>query len=132
MGRVTFSHRSIAPAGISGKIFGTLFCGVFLAAGLFFGAAIARDTYQKVLTHSWKPVKATILSSDVQVEQKKNQNYRFTVSYHYAFDGKEYSADKFKMGYQGSSDYTKGQRLLEKYPADSSVTCYVNPKNPAE
>src|SRR5262245_52356844 len=124
MGRVTFNHRSSAPAGLAGKIFGTLFCGVFLVAGLFFGVAITRDTYQKVLTHSWNPVKATILSSDVQIEQKRNQNYRFTVSYHYSFAGKEYSADRFAIGYQGSSDYTKGQRLLEKYPADASATCY--------
>jgi hypothetical protein len=132
MGRLTLSHRSSARIGLAARIFGTLFCGVFLLAGLFLGVAITRETYQKVSTHSWKPGRAMISSSDVQTEQNKNQNYKLTVRYQYSFEGKEYSSDQFAIGYSGSSDYTKSQRLLEKYPADSSTTCYVNPKNPAE
>jgi len=132
MDRFTLSPRSGAPVGLVGRIFGTLFCLVFLVAGLFLGVALTRETYQRALTHSWKPVKATVLLSDVRTEQKKNQNYFFTVQYHYSFHGKEYSSDRFAIGYHGSPDYAKAQRLLGKYPPDSSATCYVNPKNPAE
>src|SRR5687768_9676585 len=105
MGRFNLSNRSGAPIGLAGRIFGTLFCLVFLAAGLFIGVAITRETYQKALTHSWKPAKATILASGVRTEKKKNQTYVFTVKYQYSFNGKEHSAEKFTVGYQGSSDY---------------------------
>jgi hypothetical protein len=67
-----------------------------------------------------------------RTERKKNQTYLFIVKFHYSSAGREYTSDKFTIGYQGFSDYAKAQRLVERYPPDSSATCYANSKNPAE
>src|SRR5262249_49688046 len=73
---------------------------------------------------------ARITTSEIRTLPKGQ--YVFLVKYQYALKGREYVSDKFTVEYQGDSDYTKAQRLLQKYPAGSRVTCYVNPKNPSE
>src|SRR5258706_7934963 len=117
MRRLDLSTGSVAPISIATRIYGTLFCLAFLAAGLFFGAGIVRDTYQRACTYSWKPVNAAIAASDVGSDEKQNGHYLFTVEYQYAFNGRQYTSHRFAIGYQGSSDYRKAQLLLEKYPA---------------
>jgi hypothetical protein len=114
-----------------GRLFGTLFFGVFLGMGLFFTGLIAHQVWRDALTYRWPKVECVILESGLQ-DRGGESPYQFSARFQYEWQGQTYTSEKVATQTKRFADYAKGQRLVQKYSADSKSLCYVNPKAPAE
>lgn len=119
------------PSGLAGKLGMSLFFGVFLAMGLFFLVLIVREVAQIAVTYSWKETTATILSSSVGEEKKKEDPFFPQVSFRYQWDGRTYTSDRFHFKPKRVDDYGAVQAKVSGVPAGTVTVCYVNPKEPA-
>ena len=120
------------PVGVGGKFGLTLFFLVFFAMGSLFEVLILREFGRAVGQRAWKKVPCTIVSSDVQERNLSEEPFAFVVSYRYEYGGQTHTGSTYKRGYSGSDKYSAAQTLAGKYPAGTSTSCYVNPRNPGE
>jgi hypothetical protein len=116
---------------IGGKIGGSLFLSIFFAAGCAFFIFFGLDYLKTVKTYAWDKTPCTIIQSSVASEGGENP-YKFKVEYEYTVDGKKYTSSASRRTKQGFSEFTKAQKLANKYPAASPAQCYVDPTNPSE
>lgn len=125
---------SVRAFGWGGRIFGTLFLGVFLGAGLFFAGLLGNAIAKAAATRFWTPTPCTIVESGVSEEDGRNHNrpYVATVEYRYRWQGKTLHSTQVSRSRPAFGDYGKAAALVAQYPADAQATCYVNPKHPEE
>jgi hypothetical protein len=114
-----------------GRLFGTLFFAVFLGMGLVFTGLIVRQVWRDALTYSWPKIDCVIIESGLR-DTGGESPYQFSARFQYEWQGQTYTSEKVATQTKRFSDYAKGQRLVQKYSADSKSLCYVNPKAPAE
>ena len=118
--------------GIPGRVFGTLFFAVFLGMGLLFVGLIVRQVFQDATTYTWPKVECAILESGVHDNHGSESPYRVHARFIYEWQGQTYTSDKVALQSKTFSDYSKAQRTVDKFPADSKSFCYVNAKAPSE
>lgn len=125
-------RQSIRMSSPGGRIVGTLFLLIFLAAGLFFAGLLGREVFRIAQTYSWPRIECVILESKVVEHQSSSAPYDFTVRYQYEWKGRSFTADTYSRQQPSFSDYGKAQRLALRFPVDIQAHCYVNPANPSE
>ena len=118
--------------GIPGRVFGTLFFAVFLGMGLLFVGLIVRQVFQDATTYTWPKVECAILESGVHDKHGSESPYRVHARFIYEWQGQTYTSDKVALQSKTFSDYSKAQRTVDKFPADSKSFCYVNANAPSE
>jgi hypothetical protein len=108
-----------APLGILAVL-----CAVFAAVG------VGTVTTELVRLVTWRPVTATVLSTDVRLERgAKHPTFRPVVVYRYDVDGRDYQADRVTpVAYAGSRGWAEA--AVRPYEPGQTVTAYVNPANP--
>ena len=130
MSRFTINMRG--PAGIGGRILGSLFFLVFLGMGLLFCFFVGREFYLNAQCRGWQRAECVILESGVQEEKSSETPYAFAVRYEYQWQGRTHSSDKWSRQRATFSDFSRAQALADTYKPDTKATCYVNPSNPSE
>jgi len=118
-------------SGIGGRILGTVFFLLFAGLGFFFTVLLARQLYRDGQTYRWPAVPCVILESAIN-DQGGNSPYAVHVHYQYEWRGSSHSSQQFATQTKAFSDYSKAQRLIDRFRADSKSLCYVNPGNPTE
>ena len=118
------------PFGRVGRVAGTLFFGVFLAAGLGAGALFARQGLREAAVLGWNAVPCRVVESWAE---RTDDGYAFQAEYAYAVAGREHRGSRVRRSHGDGStdDYADVQRLLIAYPGGSAATCYVDPADPA-
>ncbi|MFP4056250.1 MAG: DUF3592 domain-containing protein [Candidatus Brocadiia bacterium] len=126
------SRRGLA-SGLRGKLFLSLFFGVFLVMGLVFTVLVAGSFLRAVDVASWEATPCTIVASEAAEKDRPSgeKPYTFTVQYTYTWEGEDYASDVYKRSYGGTSDYAEVQRLAETYRPGAEATCYVDPERPS-
>lgn len=109
------------------------FFGVFLVAGLGFTAVFAFPAYRVLQARSWDPVPCEILESRVATHSGDDGNtYSVEIRYRYEAWGATYEGDRYTFLGGSSSGYDGKRRVVERFPAGSEATCWVNPEDPAD
>jgi hypothetical protein len=117
--------------GIGGQILGTVFFLFFGGLGLLFTVLLAKQLYRDAQTYRWPGVPCVILESGVN-DRGGNSPYVVHVRYQYDWNGSSRSSQQFATQTKAFSDYSKAQRLLDRFRSDTKSICYVNPRNPAD
>jgi len=118
--------------GSAGKLVASLVFLAFFGMGTFFEVMVVREFMKKIARRSWPSASCKIVASDVEHKASDEQAYVFVVSYEYQFNSQEFTSTVYKKDYEGSDEYHKAYKLVERYPAGREAVCYVNPENPGE
>jgi hypothetical protein len=110
---------------------GTLFFGVFLAAGLLFTAVLARDAWYDLETWTWTEVPCRILSSEVVDTGAADDPYTAVVRFEYVHGGDAFVGDRLRRRPVTSGSWAELVERVSRYPAGSDATCRLDPDEPA-
>ncbi len=135
-------HRSAKPpkakhAGRGGRgagVFLILFGLIFTLAGSAFTWFMSVDVWKKSSdSRQWEEVSCVIVSSEVvRRSTSDGVNYRPGILFRYTWDGTEYESDSYRFMEVSSSNRGWAGEVVARYPAGSSHTALVNPRNPEE
>ena len=120
------------PAGVFGKLFMSLFFGVFAAFGIGFVYLIGSDVFATAQTYAWEAAPCTIDSIRIDEQHSENSPFTIAVNYRYSYQGRNYTSSSFTADDARYDDYTEVQHLVEQYPVGEQATCYVNPDDPRQ
>jgi hypothetical protein len=112
-----------------GRGCGTVFFGIFAAIGLIVTVAIGFALWNEVRTNFWVATPCTILTSELQ---EKGKSYRLDLTYHYTYEGREFTGSRLKATSNEFDNAAEAQRAARRFRGDQTSTCYVNPKAPEE
>jgi hypothetical protein len=113
--------------GIIGRIFATIFFGIFAFVGVMIAISMQRDRGKADATSLWNVTPCTIAESTYVLPRSSSDGYRAKIHYRYTIDGNEISSERFSLKDSGERDFEKIQRILLKYPPGAQTVCYVNP-----
>ncbi len=103
-----------------------------VGTGLLYGFAI-RPALQILDSQGWTQTPCVIESSEVRAHRGDSTTYSVELRYHYAFGGREYSADRYRFSsFTSSSGREAKQAVVDHYPAGTETVCFVNPQAPQE
>jgi hypothetical protein len=132
LGTRTTDSANSTPTSVGGKIFLTLFCGVFAAVGTLFFVFMARAGATMIETFTWTPTPCTILSSELNDEADGVEAAAgWQVRYRYAIDGQTYESRTITRSLW-SRDASSDRRLSQLYAAGTESTCFVDHDAPAD
>lgn len=120
------------PTGVIGKLAASVFLVAFAGFGVAFMVLAGGDMLGPLATYAWEATPCEIVSSEVREDQSNNAPFEFVVEYTYSYDGRQYTAQRYRADESQFDDYTKVQRLAERYPAGGQATCYVDSDEPSE
>lgn len=113
-------------------LFGIVFGGIFVMAGLVFAAFIGYQAMENLAEHDWAAHTCVIDSARIDTVSSRDEPFEFKVSYHWQYQGQTYHSSRAASSEQKFSNYKDAQDLLDRFSVDSSVTCYLNPNDPAD
>jgi hypothetical protein len=123
----------LGSMGIVGRIFGTLFLLVFLVIGVIFCRLIGLEVYRSARTFKWTKTECVILESSVSVSEPPDASpYKFAVRYQYTWQGQDYTSTQGSLQSRSYSEYNQARQWVDRFPADTMTTCWVNPSAPSE
>ena len=129
----TIKRQTSSQLGVTGRLFLSLFFLAFFTGGMTFTGLIIRDVFRTVATYTWRRVDCQILESRVADRGRSGSSpYQFEVKYTYSFNGRTFTSEKYRGSGGAFSDYSKAQRLADRFAPRSQSVCYVNPSNPSE
>ncbi|HVE65368.1 MAG TPA: DUF3592 domain-containing protein, partial [Thermoanaerobaculia bacterium] len=129
--KLDFRSRSSAPAGVFGKIFASLFFLGFFAIGSFFTWQVGRAVYGMARAWTWRETPCRIVESRVAQNQDESRPFVFQVRYRYEFSGGSYEGSTYRATYDGSRTHRAARKLADRYAAQTTAACYVDPENPS-
>jgi hypothetical protein len=117
--------------------------GLFFGFIIFLGLGIATfyfgmNNYKMYkASKSWPSVKGTVTESRVAIRQTESDGkminmYYPKVVYHYFVNDTSFTNNKISFGEYGTDKRKHANKVIGKYPVNSEVTVYYNPKNPQE
>lgn len=124
----------MAGSNLGGRLF---LAGIGLAlafAGGLFCWLMWRSFARAHEMRAWPPVPCVVLVSEIeerQIDRSSSPETRFKVEYGYEWQGRSFTSNHW--GWRGnpwSSERSKADRLVEKYPVGSRTICYVNTQQP--
>ncbi len=117
------------PSSGCSSLFALLFFTPFLALGIVVAVVSFRPVLDHALSYLWLRAPCVITSSDVETGRSDEgfQTYWFSVRYQYELNGSTYTGTKYRLGYDGSSDYTASLRLARAFLPGQSTECRVDP-----
>ncbi|MDP3441963.1 MAG: DUF3592 domain-containing protein [Ignavibacteria bacterium] len=104
----------------------SLFCSFFIAIGAY-------NLYRGFQSGCWPTVKGVVLNNEVSGHRSSGNKgskttYQASVDYKYEVGGKKYFNNT--ISYKGAdASYLGAMREQQKYPVNSEVAVYYNPKN---
>jgi heme/copper-type cytochrome/quinol oxidase subunit 2 len=131
----TIKRQTSSQLGVTGRLFLSLFFLAFFAGGMIFTGLIIRDVFRAAATYAWQRVECQILESRVADRRRSSDDsnpYRFEVKYSYSFRGQTFTSEQYRRRGGAFSDYSKAQRLADRFAPRSQSVCYVDPSNPSE
>lgn len=115
----------------SGSIFLTIFFAIFTLFGTVITVFLAKEVFRGIETRNWQESLCTISFSEV-AQGSGDTPYSLKVRYFYRFNGRRYEGGRYKRSKENYDKYSKARNLVDSYPPGSTVSCYVNPQNPAQ
>jgi hypothetical protein len=102
--------------------------GAFLGLFMLVGLGIMANQVDRYLV--WRPVPATVLSSQVGTVKgsKGGTSYKPIVTYTYRMNGQAYTAFTATIINESSSS-SWARKIVSRYPAGTQTTAYVDPKD---
>lgn len=116
---------------LGGRIFASLFFLAFGGMGLIFTAWLGMQVYRDAQTWKWPAVPCTVLESGV-TDKGGNSPYAVHVHYQYEWQGRSYASQQLATQTKSFSDYSKAQRLADRFRSDTKAVCYVNANKPTD
>lgn len=110
-----------------------IFFGIFALAGLGATCGLVIPSAARYFSaKSWVGTPATIIWSRVKSNSGGDDGTTYSVDlfYHYQFQGREYRSNGYNLMSNSSSGHDSKQEIVDSHPADSPLTCYVNPQKP--
>ena len=100
------------------------------AAMLFFGA---RGLLRASASKDWPTAAGKIVSSEVnhRTNRQATTTYHPRLQYTYVVDGTTHRGRRVAYGSLGSSNPSRAQRIVKKYPRGKAVTVHYMPDDPA-
>ena len=97
---------------------------------LFVAIGLGMFTLELYRVATWRPVAATVFSSDVAtVRGDKGDTYKPVVTYNYSYDGMQYQASSVTpISMSAGEDWARS--IASRYRPGSATTAYVNPDHP--
>lgn len=121
-----------AAAGCAGRVAGTFFGGLFVAAGLFFCVMVVYAGFGSLKTRSWVPTRCRIVRSEaVRDGVDRAEPYTFRAEFVYEAGGRERRSERVMPTQKRWNDYGPAGALARRFPA-GDAECLVNPDDPAE
>ena len=115
-----------------------LFSLPFAAFGIgFFIFMVYPDVSDWLDSRSWQPVSATLLSAKLETHHSsKSSTYEAMATYHYQFNGQEYTGKRVSLSHGadniGSFQQTLGHQLERLYRTQQPLQIWVNPDRPQQ
>ncbi|MCB0330769.1 MAG: DUF3592 domain-containing protein [Bdellovibrionales bacterium] len=128
----SMSNGTKSP-GIFGKLFGTLFFLVFLAAGSFFAYLVVKGFLYTLDTYSWNEVPTQIGDVTIRRNQKHDEDsspYELSLTYSYTVGSETFTKD-IPFDEKRFSSYEDADEMARNYPKGSTRTCFVDPMDPS-
>jgi hypothetical protein len=107
----------------------------FLAFGLgFFWFGGARPILRAQEAAEWPTVPCAIEDSFVEshTDSEGDTTYSVEIRYTYEWEGRTFHGENYTFGDFSSSGRSGKEEIVERYPAGSEATCFVNPEDPYE
>jgi hypothetical protein len=125
------SPRNMSP--LARFIWSRLFPLPFIAVGaavLYFGA---RDIHRARESIAWPAAEGQITASSVEhhSDSDNGTTYGAKVTYTFTVDGRQYSGETVAFGDFSSSDRTRAEETVRRYPKEAAVSVRYRPDNPA-
>jgi hypothetical protein len=85
-------------------------------------------------TQRWIPVEGTIVASRIDKKYVGKGGYEFVpvVEYKFPYEGQVIRSAHRRISNYASGRHEEADAILARYPAGSTVSVFVNPKNPAD
>ncbi len=116
--------------GILGKVGITLFLSVFIVVGSWVSWEMLQDTWElQEMRRTWQQGEARILESRVV---EVSDGHQAVVRYEYGVDGRVYTGDSIRPGYEKDSDFQDANNLAARYSKGARVPVWFHPENPAD
>jgi hypothetical protein len=111
-----------------------LFFLVFFAAG---GAMLwfltIRPVSRVLAAQVWPGIPCTVVESHVEESSDSDgTTYKAAVQTSFVYEGRQYTSNRYDFVDFSSSGRDGKQEVVDRYPAGSTTTCYVNPSDPSE
>ncbi len=119
-------------------IFLTIFGSVFLGVGLVIGYFSVRKVEEAEAMRSWDECKAQLIRCELSSHRgsKGGTTYKVVAAYKYSINGVEYTGERVGLSSGsdniGSFHQDQYRRLRAAQKKGKPVSCWVNPRNPAE
>ncbi len=128
--QVRYGRASKGTNSVGGRIAMTVFGLLFGSFGLFIAFHAARDGLAERATRQWQPTPCTIEKTGIVDD---GDGYQLQLAYQYAYLERAYAGTRRTLkGGLNFDDVATGQRLLSRYRAGATATCYVNPAAPEQ
>ena len=135
-----FAYLAVTDTDLLIRIFSL----IFLVAGIAMLIYTARMRQQQKESLSWQPVQGRILSSEIKTEVLRSRRgpgtsvstgditvYRPHVEYSYAYHGTPYNSRRV-ISIDINWPRKDAEAVVSRYPAETSVTVWVNPERPEQ
>ena len=120
------------PQTIVGKVFASLFMGVFILVGLSFLTMMAGAILGDLAVYRWTQVQAEVKTSEIIEDRQRSRPYRLAVEYAYEVEGQPYISEQVYIDERWTDDHGEVARLRDEHASDQSVVAYFNPNDPSE
>lgn len=91
-------------------------------------------SYERAMeTRKWTEKTAVVIASQVltiQTSPHSPLGYRANIRYRFQHDGQSYESKRVKRDDGTSNKKDVIEKVVERYPVGSTVTCYLNPADP--
>jgi hypothetical protein len=118
---------------VSGHTVGLVVGAVFmLVGGGLFAWLFAVPAVRSAQTMSWVAARCTIVASELRSwSTDDGTSYRADVLFEYEAGGRAWRSNRIDYFPLNSSGYDGSQAVLERYPAGTAATCWVDPDDPS-
>ncbi len=110
---------------------------VLSVVGLFAIGSALRSKRLANTSQSWQGTQGRVIASEIKKSTSNDSDYGQSTSYEavvrymYSVAGKEYTGERVSFGVKNSSEKL-ARETVARYPMDTSVTVYYDPKKPEQ
>lgn len=114
------------------KIFWVGFSSIFLIIGLVVSTIGFREMKEAKVSTKWPTTSGVILESkvDSRSDSDSGTSYHAEVLYQFEMDGAKIQGNRISFGEVGTGDASDASRVVNRFPKDTEVTIYYDPKDP--
>ncbi|MCK5000544.1 MAG: DUF3592 domain-containing protein [Anaerohalosphaera sp.] len=116
------------------NVFGFVFFGIFLAAGLGILWPLAVKPIKNTISaQSWTEVPCRVVNAAVRSHDSDDGvTYSVDIFYEYEYEGKTYKSNRYSFMGGSSSGYQGKKDVVQRYKNAANPVCFVNPDKPHE